>query len=349
MGTKTNPNILRLGKTQEWQSKYIAKKSAESPTLVFKDLEIQKFIYQFFLKNNLQIQSCKLGYSENSLHLYILYYSLAKSPFIKKKIKARNKKVVTKSFIKKFKKIKKVCTKTQFYHTKAYQKNFTTAKKSTLLRIYYFMLQKTNRLKAIKHFKTYLDEKTHQTLKQKNFNLFVSKILKVLNLFTDKKHNIFLNLKQINNETNLLQKNQKKEKRSLAKNLTKLRKFQQNEFFKKGINFLYNSTTTQQNPQFLAKFITIYLKKIKRPNFFLRFLKIALKILINKKQLSKLQRIKIKITGRFNGAPRSNHKFIYIGKNIPVLNLNSRINYGESTAYTSNGTFGVKVWTYSLF
>ena len=31
---------------------------------------------------------------------------------------------------------------------------------------------------------------------------------------------------------------------------------------------------------------------------------------------------------------------------IPVQTLNSNINYGESVAYTSNGTFGIKVWTY---
>jgi ribosomal protein S3 len=54
--------------------------------------------------------------------------------------------------------------------------------------------------------------------------------------------------------------------------------------------------------------------------------------------------IKIKIKGRFNGAPRAKHKIINIGNNMPVLTLNSNIDYAETTSYTSNGTFGVKVW-----
>ena len=29
------------------------------------------------------------------------------------------------------------------------------------------------------------------------------------------------------------------------------------------------------------------------------------------------------------------------------LTLNSDINYAESTSFTPNGTFGIKVWTYS--
>jgi len=48
MGQKTNPNILRLGKTKEWKSKYIEKKSNELPSYAFNDLEIKKFIRKFF-------------------------------------------------------------------------------------------------------------------------------------------------------------------------------------------------------------------------------------------------------------------------------------------------------------
>ena len=48
MGQKTNPNILRLGRIKEWKSKYIEKKTIESSTVVFRDLEIKKFI---FIKN----------------------------------------------------------------------------------------------------------------------------------------------------------------------------------------------------------------------------------------------------------------------------------------------------------
>lgn len=186
----------------------------------------------------------------------------------------------------------------------------------------------------------------HKTLNRQHTNLFVAKILKGLTIFTNKKHNIFLNLKQINKEMTVFQTVSKKNRYKLKENIAKLRKFQQNEFFKKGLNILNNFAINAHSSLFLAEFIADYLKKLKRPNFFLRFLKIALKTLLDKK-FSKFDRIQIKIKGRFNGAPRSSHKFINVGRNIPVLTLNSKIDYGESTAYTSNGTFGIKVWTYS--
>ena len=79
MGQKTNPNILRIGKIKEWKSKYIEKKTTESSTIILRDLEIKKFIYQLFAKNNLKVQNCRVYYSESSLHVYISYYSNIKS------------------------------------------------------------------------------------------------------------------------------------------------------------------------------------------------------------------------------------------------------------------------------
>ena len=75
MGQKTNPNILKIGKIKEWKSKYIEKKSTESSTIIFRDLEIKKFICHFFTKNNLKIQNYRIYYSESSLHVYISYYN----------------------------------------------------------------------------------------------------------------------------------------------------------------------------------------------------------------------------------------------------------------------------------
>jgi len=60
-------------------------------------------------------------------------------------------------------------------------------------------------------------------------------------------------------------------------------------------------------------------------------------------KLSKVQGIKILIAGRLNNAARSRNKIIKIGK-ISLLEINSKIDYSETTAFTSNGTFGVKVW-----
>ena len=214
-----------------------------------------------------------------------------------------------------------------------------------MLQNHYLLDKKTRQLNTLKNLKTYLGKKNNTTIDQHNTNLFISKILKNLNLFTNNKHNIFLHFKQTNKESNIFQAISKKKKRKLGENIAKLRKFQQNEFFQNGFNILYSFTVNHHSSAFLADFIATYLKKLKRPNFFLRFLKLALKTLLNEK-FTLFERIQIKIKGRFNGAPRSSHKFINIGKNIPVLTINAKIDYGESTAYTTNGTFGIKVWTY---
>lgn len=349
MGQKTNPNILRLGKTQQWKSKYIEKKATEHSTIVFRDLEIRKFISQLFLNKGFQIEDCKLYYSESSLHIYIAYYSLLK-PLIKdsliekkEQIKTQSKKSSSKKFKKKIAKVNRFIKKKQFYTAKFYCR---TLSQNTLFQNNYFSEKKTQRLYALKNLKTYLEKRKQKTLNKQISTQFTSIIMKGLALFTNKKQNIILNLKQSNKETNFLQKVSKKNKHKLGEGIVKLRKFEQSKFFRTGFNMLYNFVITNKNPKFLAEFIAFYFKKLKRPNFFLRFIKIALKTLITK-NFSKFERIQIKIKGRFNSAPRSTHKFITIGKNIPVLTLNSKIMYGESTAYTSNGTFGIKVWTYT--
>lgn len=346
MGQKTNPNILRLGKLKEWKSKYIEKKNTESSVVIFRDLEIRKFVFQLFANNGIKIQNCKTCYSGDSLYIYICYYNSTKPAMLTGKVKMQPTKLTSKLYKKKISGVRKATAKKQFYLTKTYQKVFKRHLRKESFMDPYFFDQKSQRLNAVKHFQSYTDGRNNETLNKQHKNLFISKILKGLSLFTDNKHNIFLNLKQLNKETILLQKIEKKNKHKIGKNLTKLRRFQQNEFFKKGFNLLYSFIISQQGPTFLAEFIALFLKKLKRPIFFLRFLKLALKILIPEK-FSQFERIQIKVKGRFNGAPRSTHKFLNIGKNIPVLTLNSKIDYGESTAYTSNGTFGVKVWTYA--
>lgn len=346
MGQKTNPNILRTGKIKEWKSKYIEKKPTESSIVVFRDLEIKKFISQLFVKNELKVQNCRIYYSENSLYIYISYYNSFNPAKISKRVKPKYADSYSKIFQKKALSVKRTIMKRQVYAMKNYKKTFSQHTKIKLFQNQYLLNQKTQRLNTLDNLAKYGDIRSHKTLNQQCTNLFISKILKSLSLFTDKKHNIFLNLKQINKETTFLEAISKKKVYKLEENLARLRRFHQNEFFKKGFNVLCAFAMNAHGSLFLAEFIAIFLKKFKRPNFFLRFLKIALKTLSVEK-FARFERVQIKIKGRFNGVPRSSHKFINIGRNIPVLTLNSKINYGESTAYTSNGTFGIKVWTYT--
>jgi ribosomal protein S3 len=345
MGQKTNPNILRIGKIKEWKSKYIEKKSTESSTVIFRDLEMKKFIFQIFAKNGLKVQNCRLYYSENSLHVYISYYNYFNPLILDQKIKQKYMNTRSKTFQNKIIDVKKSSVKKQLYIAKDYNKRLLSQSQQKLFQDQYFLKKKTHRSSIINSFKNHNDTSNHRTINQQRANLFISKILKGLVLFTCKKHDVFLNLKQINKETIFFRTVLKNNKRKLKENIIKLRKFQQSNFFKKGFNTLNTFTLNANSSSFLAEFIASTLQKLKRPNFFLRFLKIALKSLLSNK-FTEIERVQIKIKGRFNGAPRSNHKFINIGRNIPVLTLKSKIDYGESTAYTSNGTFGIKVWTY---
>jgi len=109
---------------------------------------------------------------------------------------------------------------------------------------------------------------------------------------------------------------------------------------------LYNCIINKRSSELLSQYIAIYFKKFKKHNFFLAFIKNTLKIFL-KKNFSNIKRIKIALKGRFNGAPRAKKRLLSIGGTPPSLTLDSDINYSESTSFTSNGTFGIKVWTYS--
>ena len=342
MGQKTNQNILRLGKIKEWKSKYIEKKATESSVLVFQDLEIQRFVKQLFENYDLKVETCRVYYSASSLHIYISYYSLAKPLLQEKKSTLKYIGSPTKLFQKKADSLRRKTLRKKFYTTKNYSKRLD----SRLFHNRYISTKKTWRLKTLVNLKNYNETQTFKTLQEQNQNAFLSKLLKSLNLFTNRKHSIFLNLKQINKEAELFKDTPKVNRRKLKRDLIRLRKFKENDFFKKGFNILYNFVKNHQDPSLLSDFIAYYLRKLKRPAFFLRFLKLALKTLMTG-NLSKIQRIQVKVKGRFNGAPRAKHKFLNVGKHLPNLTLNSTINYGESTAFTSNGTFGIKVWTYN--
>ena len=74
MGQKVNPKIIRIGKYQEWDSKYIEKKSSEFSQQTFNDLNIKIFIEKFLNNNGIILNRLKLNHSETSLHIYISYF-----------------------------------------------------------------------------------------------------------------------------------------------------------------------------------------------------------------------------------------------------------------------------------
>lgn len=353
MGQKTNPTILRLGKTKTWKSKYFEKKSTETAIYTFRDLEIRKFIDKFFKESGLLVYNCKVNYiDENSLHIFVSYYLTVNSMLLVSDIN-KNQKV---KFIKRKTPMK---LKSGYAQIKKKLKNYIKYQRLNYNRLLNKSVQKQNykrvksviqlekrsqrvrRLNTLKYYKKYLTVKNHHKVEAVKVNSFLEKFFESLHLFLNKKTEIFLTLKQLNKD--LKQTLNPGKTKLLKKNLVNLKKYKQNDFFKEGINVLFTASTQTESANLLAQFIAAQLQILKRHNFFLKFVKTTLTIFKNS-TFSNLQGVKIKIKGRFNGAPRAKHKIITIGKGVPALTLKSNIDYAEKTAYTSNGTFGVKVW-----
>lgn len=353
MGQRVNPNIFQLGKNKEWKSKYFEKKSSELAKYAFKDSEIRKYIQKFLEDNGLIVHDCRLYYIDSSLYIFVSYYltlqsvalinkgnredkiRLNPSPRSRRKNKKSFKNVGSniKNYLK-YQKISSQKTMTGSVLEKPFLQGVirdVQQEKQTV---------KHRRVKVLRSYKSYLALKKYKTISGIRINSFLNQLLEGLNRFTQERFDIFFTFQQLNKavKADLA----KKKTQLLKKNLAQLRKYSRNDFFKDGVNLLYTCTTQPDSSELLAQFIANELEKLKRHNFFLRFLKTTLTLFSNK-EFSQLKGIKIKVKGRFNAAPRARHKTIKIG-NVPVLTLNSDISYSEATAYTSNGTFGVKVW-----
>ena len=109
------------------------------------------------------------------------------------------------------------------------------------------------------------------------------------------------------------------------------------------IKILFITTVEKHSAKLLADFIALYLNKNKKKHNYLFFL--LKKVLTNllKLNFTKITGIKIMITGRFNGAPRAKSRTLTLGV-VPLQSFTSNIDYHNSTSFTQNGTFGVKVW-----
>ena len=161
---------------------------------------------------------------------------------------------------------------------------------------------------------------------------FFKNILKNLNKFTFNRFHIILTTQIINIG---------KQRKNAEKTLLPFRRFRL-----PGISRLYLPLMTQKNSaELLGSFVTKQLETTKRHNFFFSSLKESLTLLV-KQKCSQVKGIKILIKGRLNNAPRSRSLIIQIGK-IPIVTKSIPIDYSESTAFTSNGTVGVKVWVHN--
>lgn len=199
----------------------------------------------------------------------------------------------------------------------------------------------------------YISKKYKKTLLHKIQNLqwtteFQEILTESLAIYTKNNVNILITLQNLNVQKRL----QYFQFKNLKFVFKQLKKFVKNKFFKEAMNILFISLSKRKSAKLLADFLSnqFRLNQIKsdqttqkrKDNYFLGFLKQTL-ILLLKSEIACLKGIKIVIKGRFNKTPRAKTNIIQFG-NFPLNSLSSKIDYYASTAFTINGTFGIKVW-----
>lgn len=313
MAQKTDARIFRQGiSNKSWNFKNNQKNSEDSSFYLYKTLEIQKYLNRFFKLYKIRIHNCKIFYTNNSLQVFISFYTSPKTINILKKRLTKNSEKL-KNYYKRL-------------HLSTKNKNIDWNK-----------VQKTKKIRKLKNF--------HLT---PNLVEFQEILLNSLAVYTNNKLNILIKLQNLN-VSNRLSYNQIQHLKIIFK---QLKKYTKNNFFKEALNILFITISKRKSAKLFADFIAeqFKLNQLKtdqitisrKDNYFLGFLKQMLALLI-KYEVSCIKGIKIVIKGRFNKAPRAKTVSFHFG-NFALQSFNSKIDYYQSTAYTTNGTFGIKVW-----
>lgn len=168
-------------------------------------------------------------------------------------------------------------------------------------------------------------------------------LITVLNKYYTTK--IKLKLKDLNNSFENKIKKSKIIRSEYLQLLKKLKRFKNYPNFIDITKTIFIVITNRNSSKLfgtIISFLILITSKKKKHYAILTFIKNLLVIVLNSK-ISLISGIKIKISGRINGAPRAKSKLINIGC-LPLQSLTSYINYNESKTYTQYGTFGIKIW-----
>ena len=224
--------------------------------------------------------------------------------------------------------------------------------------ISYFSTKISSRLFKIKKTKKkkelFFSKRPGSVLKRKKFlnykflnkdifikrNNFINKIISCLSLYLNHKYNIKVVLNNLNKGLSFRISN--KESFLFRKSMLKLRFYMQSDFFIESMNILLYSVRQKKAAKLLSEFLALRFSILKKHNFFLTFIRRSLLNLVNS-HYSIIKGIKIKIKGRFNGAPRSKTRMFKIN-NLPAQTFKTALDYYQSVSYNNNGTFGIKVW-----
>lgn len=332
MGQKINPIIFRLGVTKTWKTEFFEKKNHELPLYTFKDLEIKSYIERILESNGILLHDYKQHYNDSTLNLYMSYFV---TPDVVVNKKDTFEKIIVKNSSGKRKTIKKLLninpdSLLAFIKKEVDCLHFNV---SRLYKIKHYLNSNFNNKFSIIQPNKYLVELAN-TANYKIQGVF-AQVFRVLTLFMGNPLVIITNFCCVNKNLHFLKSTQKK-------TFLSLQKFKNTPFLKEGLELLFHVVYNENSAHLLAKFIAFQLRKIKRHKFLLSFLKQTLTILLTS-SLAKIKGVKIIVKGRLNGVPRAKHKIIIVG-DVPVQSISTKIDYSQTTAHNSNGSYGVKVW-----
>jgi len=332
MGQKTDARIFRQGiNRKNWEFRHIAKNNEESSLFLYKTLEVQRYLNRFFGLYKMKIHNCKIFYSHDSLQVFVSFYITAKTIYvIRKNLTRYSKKLSTQ--------VKRASSRKKNWKYKK-RKKYQFKLPSQKIRL------KIKKIQKVKNKKGLPCQKSNPLWA---LGLFQEILLESLIKYTKKKIDISITLQNLNRHKQLSYT----QLEGLKRIFKQLRKFVKNSFFKEAMNILFINILRRKSAKLLAEFISDQFRVNqlrtdqrtipRKDNYFLGFIKQTLLLFI-KCEASCLTGVKIAIKGRFNRAPRARTAKIHFGK-FSLQSFSSKVDYYQSTAYTINGTFGVKVW-----
>lgn len=335
MGQKTDARIFRQGIAKKnWELKYSEKNYEESSLYLYKTLEIQKYLNRFFGLYKMKVHNCKIFYSDNSLRIFVSFYITTKTiSIINKNLTEYSKKITTYT--------RRTSSKKKGGWKEKNKKRLKMRLPSREIKLETKKVQKIRNAKSL----SFARVEPYVIVGLKGFQEI---LLESLITYTKNKINVSVTLQNLNRYKQLSHVQIK----DLKIIFRQLRKFIRNSFFKEAINVLFINISKRKSAKLLAEFIsdqfrlnqlrTDQMAISRKDNYFLGFLKQTIMLFI-KSETSCLTGMKIAIKGRFNRAPRARTSKIHFGK-FSLQSFNSKIDYYQSTAYSINGTFGVKVW-----
>lgn len=339
MGQKINPKIFRLGiQNTQWNFRYFEKKKEESTIFNYRNTEIMSYLKKIFFDNGLIMQEGKINMNDARLHFYASYYNVKQPTFFATKPSSLERTVLEPSSFE-----GNIMMGRSTEEAQLKTSSFLSLSRKDTLNVSSSDQEngfKTHRVGILATFHQLLRKNERSSKRFSGNNVFVQQLLECLSLYTNNKYHVFVTLQNLNRGISINLVNE--ERILLREKMVVLKRYVNNKFFKDSLNVIFIVVKRENSAELLAQFLAKEFNTLKRHNYFVIFFKRAAATIMNLKS-SKVSGIKIRIGGRFNGAPRAKTRLIVVG-NVPSQTLSKHVDYFEATSYTKNGTFGIKVW-----